>query len=55
MPDWRAEIRQRLQGLGLDPLREAAIVEELAAALRPETLLVGRFTNHPCRIALIRA
>ncbi|HET9513083.1 MAG TPA: ABC transporter permease [Gemmatimonadales bacterium] len=33
MPDWRAEIRQRLRGLGLDPLREAAIVEELAAAL----------------------
>lgn len=30
MPDWKAEIGQRLQGLRLAPTREAAIVEELA-------------------------
>ena len=30
MPDWKAEIRQRLQGLRLAPIREAAIIEEFA-------------------------
>ncbi len=33
MPDWKAEIRRRLQGLRLTPAREAAIVEELAQYL----------------------
>ncbi|MGH9852011.1 MAG: ABC transporter permease [Blastocatellia bacterium] len=33
MPDWKPEIRQRLAGLRLAPLREAAIVEELAQHL----------------------
>jgi hypothetical protein len=33
MPDWKAEIRARLQSLQLIPTREAAIVEELAQYL----------------------
>ncbi len=33
MPDWKAEIRGRLQSLRLTPTREAAIVEELAQHL----------------------
>jgi putative ABC transport system permease protein len=33
MPDWKAEIRERLAGLQLAPTREAAIVEELAQYL----------------------
>jgi hypothetical protein len=30
MPDWKNEIRERLAGLELAPMREDAIVEELA-------------------------
>jgi hypothetical protein len=33
MPDWKTEIRARLQSLQLTPTREAAIVEELAQDL----------------------
>src|SRR5215475_1535836 len=33
MPDWKAEIRRRLQNLQLEPAREAAIIEELAQYL----------------------
>ena len=33
MPDWKNEIRVRLADLNLEPTREAAIVEELAAHL----------------------
>ncbi len=33
MPDWKAEIRERLVGLQLTPTREAAIIEELAQHL----------------------
>jgi putative ABC transport system permease protein len=33
VPDWKAEIRRRLQNLQLEPAREAAIVEELAQYL----------------------
>ncbi|HEX7284698.1 MAG TPA: ABC transporter permease [Candidatus Angelobacter sp.] len=33
MPDWEAKIRERLAPLGLDPSREADIVEELAQHL----------------------
>src|SRR5215470_13812719 len=33
MPDWKPEIRGRLQSLQLTPAREAAIVEELAQYL----------------------
>jgi putative ABC transport system permease protein len=33
MPDWKAEIRRRLEPLGLDPSREATMVEELSQHL----------------------
>lgn len=33
MPEWKAEIRRRLAKLQLSPLRENAIVEELAQRL----------------------
>src|SRR5215475_10716578 len=33
MPEWEQEIRRRLQGLRLEPSREAAIIEELAQYL----------------------
>src|SRR5215468_3951775 len=33
MPNWKVEIRGRLQSLSLAPTREAAIVEELAQYL----------------------
>src|SRR5262245_59206913 len=33
MPEWRADIRARLAGLGLSPVREAEIVEELTQHL----------------------
>src|SRR5499426_1608487 len=33
MPDWKAEIRRRLQNLRLEPAREAAILEELSQDL----------------------
>ena len=33
MPDWSREIRERLQGVSLDPEREASIVEEIAQHL----------------------
>ena len=47
MPDWKAEIRQRLAGLRLAPTREAAIVEELAQDLEDcyEELLSGGATE----------
>src|SRR5438477_4152372 len=43
MPEWKNEIRARLVKLRLEPTREAAIVEELAAHLedRYEELLAG--------------
>jgi hypothetical protein len=30
MPEWKPELRRRLQSLKLAPMREAAIIEELA-------------------------
>jgi predicted permease len=46
VPDWKPEIRRRLQGLQLTPTREAAIVEELAQHLEDyyEDLLAGGAT-----------
>src|SRR5215468_7911481 len=43
MPDWKREIRQRLANLKLEPVRENAIVEELAQYLDDchEELLAG--------------
>src|SRR5262249_19016 len=47
MPEWKAEIRQRLTDLPLAPTREAAIVEELAQDLDDcyEELLAGGATE----------
>ncbi|HEX5706976.1 MAG TPA: ABC transporter permease [Pyrinomonadaceae bacterium] len=47
MPDWKAEIRRRLSKLGLAPMREAEIVEELALHLeeRYEQSLRGGATK----------
>jgi hypothetical protein len=33
MPEWKEEIRQRLSNSNLEPMREAAIVEELSQPL----------------------
>ena len=48
MPDWKAEIRQRVSSLRLAPTREAEIVEELAQHLddRYEELLRGGATSN---------
>lgn len=47
MPDWKREIRKRLVGLKLEPLREHSIVEELAQHLDEcyESLLAGGATE----------
>jgi putative ABC transport system permease protein len=47
VPDWKAEIRRRLQNLRLAPTREAAIVEELAQYLEDHhaELLAGAATE----------
>src|SRR5262245_64956445 len=47
MPDWKAEIRRRLQNLRLEPAREAAIIEELAQYLEDcyAQLLAGGATE----------
>ncbi len=47
MPDWKPEIRRRLQNLKLEPTREAEIVEELAQHLedRYAELLAGGATE----------
>ncbi|MGH9839147.1 MAG: ABC transporter permease, partial [Blastocatellia bacterium] len=47
MPDWKPEIRRRLAGLRLAPVREAAIVEELSQHLDDcyEELLTGGATE----------
>ena len=47
MPDWKAEIRQRLAKLTLEPTREAEIVEELAQHLdgRYQELRAGGATE----------
>jgi putative ABC transport system permease protein len=51
MPDWKAEIRIRLQSLQLTPEREAAIVEELANYLDDyyAELLAGGVTEMEAR------
>lgn len=51
MPDWKPEIRQRLAGLRLVPLREIAIVEELSQHLDDcyEELLSGGATEAEAR------
>src|SRR4029077_18124433 len=34
MPDWKAEVKARLAGLGLSPTRELEIIEELSQHLQ---------------------
>jgi predicted permease len=47
MPEWKEEIRRRLANVGLEPTREAEIVEELAQHLedRYSELLAGAATD----------
>jgi hypothetical protein len=47
MPEWKEEIRRRLASLKLEPTRETAIIEELAAHLedRYEELLANGVTT----------
>jgi putative ABC transport system permease protein len=55
MPDWKAEIRQRLASLKLKPTREAEIVEELAQHLDDryrELLARGATDDQASRVAL---
>src|SRR5262249_18668573 len=55
MPDWKAEIGQRLAGLKLEPTREAEIVEELAQHLEQrhsELLAQGANEKEASHLAL---
>ncbi len=55
MPDWKAEIRRRLQSLQLTPTREAEIVEELSQHLEDryaESLASGATPEEAARAAL---
>jgi len=55
MPEWKNEIRRRLAGLKLEPMREAAIVEELAQHLDDhyaELLAGGASADDAYRAAL---
>ena len=47
MPDWRDEVRRRLERARLDPIRRAAVVEELAQHLedRYADLVAGGATD----------
>ena len=55
MPDFIEEIRQRLAGLGLSPIREEEIVEELSQHLEDEyeTALRGSITEQQAREAVL--
>jgi putative ABC transport system permease protein len=55
MPDWKREIRRRLANLQLEPLREAAIIEELAQYLEDcyaESLSSGATEAEAYRLTL---
>lgn len=55
MPDWKAEVAQRLDALHLDPAREAVIVEELSQHLEDrytELIAAGNSESDAARIAL---
>jgi putative ABC transport system permease protein len=55
MPDFKEEIRKRLTGLGLTPMREQEIVEELSQHLEDEyeTALRGSVTEQQAREAVL--
>ncbi|MFL6227288.1 MAG: ADOP family duplicated permease [Pyrinomonadaceae bacterium] len=56
MPDWKREVKNRLSGLQLDPVRESEIVEELTQHLedRYEESLRGGATEVEARRAALR-
>lgn len=49
MPDWKPQIRQPLTALQPAPIRENAIVEELAPAWSPATQQLQSRSATPCR------
>ena len=52
-PDWKAEIKKRLAGLRLEPVREGAIIEELSQhleSLREELLADGAAPAEVARV-----
>jgi predicted permease len=56
MPEWKEEIRKRLSGVDLEPMREAEIVEELAQHLDDrcnEMLSAGFNDREAYRVALL--
>ena len=56
MPDWKKELTRRLDGLGLDPTREAEIIEELSQHLEDhyaESQARGISRDESIRAALI--
>src|SRR5205823_12235755 len=55
MPDWKQEIRSRLSGSGLQPAREAEVVEEMAQHLedRYEQALRGGATEEEAHRAAL--
>src|SRR5947209_3366085 len=55
MPDWSKEIRSHVAGLGLEPAREAEIVEELSQHLsdRFEELVAGGATEEAARASVL--
>src|SRR4051794_12950199 len=56
MPDWKREVKERLAGLRLDPVRESEIVEELTQHLedRYEEALRGGATAEEARRAALQ-
>src|SRR5262245_8848723 len=55
MPDWKAVIRARLEGVSLAPAREAEIIEELSQHLEDrwrELVAGGSSSNEATRMAL---
>jgi putative ABC transport system permease protein len=55
MPEWRAEVRRRLSGAGLDPAREGDVLEELVQHLeeRQAELLAGGASPNEARAAVL--
>src|ERR1044072_1755765 len=55
MPEWKEEVREKLANLNLEPMREAAIVDELSQHLEDsyqELLSVGISEAEACQLAL---
>ena len=56
MPDWKREIEGRLEGLRLEPAREAEIVEELSQHLddRYDEMLAADASSEEAAAAVLR-